>query len=96
MAFLPMRSHKKYGYQPRYYKGDSNPFKMEHRFDSFRNTAQPPRGIKSKLLWALDDFQSSSDSKKSNRLVLLIALILLVLFLFIIDFDLSIFFNSRA
>lgn len=49
MAFLKMKSHKKFGYQPRYYKGEGSPFKMEHRFDAFRSTAQPPRGLKNKF-----------------------------------------------
>jgi len=95
MAFLKMKSHKKFGYQPRYYKGEGSPFKMEHRFDAFRSTAQPPRGLKNKFFWAIDDLKSGEESKRSNRLILTIALILIFFFLVIIDFDLSIF-TSRA
>lgn len=93
MAFLKMKSNKKFGYQPRYYKREGSPYKMEHRFDAFRNTAQPPRGLKNKLFWAIEDLKSGEESKKSNRLVLAIALILFFFFLVIIDFDLSIFTN---
>lgn len=66
MAFLKMKSHKKFGYQPRYYKGEGSPFKMEHRFDAFRSTAQPPRGLKNKFFWAIDDLKSGEESKKKQ------------------------------
>jgi hypothetical protein len=63
-----MKSHKKFGYQPRYYKGEGSPFKMEHRFDVFCSTAQPLRGLKNKFFWAIDDFKSGEESKK-NQLI---------------------------
>ena len=33
MGFLK-RTHTKFDYQPRYYKGEGNPFKIEHKLDN--------------------------------------------------------------
>ena len=46
MGFLK-RTNKKFDYQPRYYKGEGNPFKIEHKLDKFRKTAGKNKGIKS-------------------------------------------------
>ena len=94
MGLIKPRKNKKYGYEPRYYndKGEGNPFQMEQKFDKFRTTIGSSGGLKSRFSAAWDDFKSSSD-KKSNKRVLLIISILILIFLFIIDFDLSIFFS---
>ena len=96
MAFLRMKSNKKFEYQPRYYKGKESPYKMTHRFDSFRSTAQQTRGLKNKLLWALEDLGDKKSSRESNRRVLLIAAILFFVFFWIMGFDFGIFFSSNG
>ncbi len=94
MGILKPRKNKKFGYEPRYYDndGEGSPFQMEHKFDKFRTTVGEGRNIKAKFKLALEEFKNSSD-KKSNRIVLFIISILILIFLFIIDFDLSIFFK---
>ncbi len=94
MGLLKPRKNKKFGYEPRYYddKGEGNPFQIEHKFDKFRSTVQTKNSLKAKFSSVLEELKSSSD-KKSNKIVLLIATIFILIFLFIIEFDLSIFFN---
>ena len=40
------RKIKKFDYQPRYYKGEGNPYEIKHKFDKFRSTIDPKKGIK--------------------------------------------------
>ncbi len=94
MGLLKPRKNKKFGYEPRYFddKGEGSPFQIEHKFDKYRTTVDSKNGLKAKFTAAWDDFKNSSD-KKSNRRVLLIIAVLILIFLFIIEFDLSIFFK---
>ncbi|MBE9489576.1 MAG: riboflavin synthase subunit beta [Bacteroidetes bacterium] len=94
MGLLKPRKNKKFGYEPRYFdnNGEGNPYQIEHKFDKFRTTVETKRGLKHKFIVAWEDFKASSD-KKSNKRVLFIIAILILMFLFIIEFDLSIFFN---
>ena len=39
MGFLK-RTNNKFDYQPRYYKGEGNPFKIEHKLDQFSKNAR--------------------------------------------------------
>ena len=95
MAILKPRKNKKFGYEPRYYKhdGEGTPFQIEHKFDKFRTTVGDNKGLKAKFASVLDEIKSASD-KKSNRIVLIIVAIFVLIFLFIIDFDLSIFLHN--
>ena len=88
MGFLK-RTHNKFDYQPRYYKGEGNPFKIEHKLDQFRKTAGKNKGIKANLNDAINDLKTSD--KSVNKTLLIIIAILVLIFLYIIDFDLSIF-----
>lgn len=94
MGLIKPRKNKKYGYEPRYFdnNGEGNPFQMEHKFDKFRTTVGSKNDLKHKFKAAWYDLKNTTD-KKSNRRVLLIITILVLIFLFIIDFDLSIFLN---
>ncbi|RMB63990.1 riboflavin synthase subunit beta [Dokdonia sinensis] len=91
MAFIK-RTNKKFDYQPRYYKSDKDgsPYKMEGRFDSYRSTLSSAGGLKKRFTTAWDELQ---ESKKGgyNKTIILISAILILLFLWLIDFDLSIF-----
>ena len=91
MGFLK-RTNNKFDYQPRYYKGEGNTFKIEHKLDQFRKTAGKNRGIKAKFNDAISDLKNSD--KKVNKTLLIIISILVFIFLYIIDFDVSIFKRS--
>ena len=91
MGFLK-RTNKKFDYQPRYYKGDGNPYKIEHKLDKYRKTTGKNKGIKTKFSEALDELKDPD--KQVNKTIIYIILILVFLFLYIIDFDLSIFFSK--
>lgn len=90
MGILKARKNKKFDYQPRFYKGEGSPFKLEHKFDSYRKTTLENKGLKSKFNNAWDDLKNNPD-RKANRIILYIVILLVFLFLYIIDFDLSIF-----
>lgn len=91
--FLKLRGNKSFNYNPRYYKGEGNPYKIEHKLDKFRSTANTTRGLKNKISSAVEDLKSEGDKNSKIRFLVTLGVLLLI-FLFIIDFDLSIFFNS--
>lgn len=88
MGFLK-RTHKQFDYKPRYYQGEGNPYKIEHKLDKFRKTVGKNRGLKGKFNDAIEDLKNSD--KSVNKTLLIIISILVLIFLYIIDFDLSIF-----
>ncbi|WP_055437471.1 hypothetical protein [Lacinutrix algicola] len=88
---LKLKQNKRYNYKPRFYKGDGSPFAMKGKFDSERSTLEASGGLKKRMLKAVDEYQNSPD-KAVNRRVLIIVSVLALIFLFIIDFDLTIFF----
>jgi len=92
MGLLKLRKNKKFNYKPRHYddKGDGSPYQIEHKFDKFRSTVGVNKGIKSKALAAWTEFRESPD-RKANKRILIIVAIFVIIFLFIIDFDLTIF-----
>ncbi|MEH6538068.1 MAG: riboflavin synthase subunit beta [Psychroserpens sp.] len=95
MGILSTRKNKKYNYQPRYYKGEGNPYELKHKFDDFRVTVGSNKGMKSKLNNAVDDYKYNADKTGANRRIMIIIAALILVFLFIIDFDLSIFSFQR-
>lgn len=92
MGILNTRKNKRYAYTPRYYKSDkeASPFQIESKFDKYRKTIGDNKSLKAKLIEAYEDLKDSSD-RKTNRTLLIIISILVLIFLYIIDFDLSIF-----
>ncbi|WP_306461430.1 riboflavin synthase subunit beta [Winogradskyella ouciana] len=90
---MKLKKNRKYNYKPRFYKGDGNPYELKHKFDDYRKTVNPPKGIKGKWNAALDEYQNDRDDNVNKR-VLIIAAVLILLFLIIIGFDLSIFFPN--
>jgi hypothetical protein len=91
MGLIGRRKNKKYDYEPRYYKSSngSKPFEIKHRFDDQRSTVQN-LGLKGKFGNAIQDLKQGADVVVKRRLLIIIT-ILVLLFLWIIDFDLSIF-----
>lgn len=99
------RKNKKFDYQPRYYKGEGNPYAIKHKFDEFRSSTGSNSSLKGKITDAIDDLRGNQNSvtiddenyqlddsySNSNKVVLYIIAVLVLIFLFIIDFDLSIF-----
>jgi hypothetical protein len=94
MGLIKLKKNKKFGYKPRYYKGDSNPYELKHKFDEHRTTVNPAKGIKGKLNAAIDDYQYNKDINVNRRVAIIIG-VLIFLFLLVIDFDLSIFFQDN-
>lgn len=92
MVFKKRRKNKKFAYQTRYYKSrrEQGPFKIEYKFDEFRTTVGSNKGLKNKFKSAFAELKENQDTT-SRRVILLIIIILLFIFLYIIDFDLSIF-----
>ena len=92
MGILKTRKNKKFNYSPRYYESDKegSPFEMEHKFDKFRSTVGSTGGWKTKFGNVLQDLRRGSD-RRAKITIFVIASILVLLFLYIIDFDLSIF-----
>ena len=98
------RKNKKFDYEPRYYKGESNPYAIKHKFDEFRSSTGSNTSLKGKINGAISELKGEKNVLKiddeiyelepktnSNKVVLYIIAILVLIFLFIIDFDLSIF-----
>jgi len=92
MGFLKTRKNKKFGYTPRYYESDrdGSPYQMEHKFDKFRSTVGDNKGVVGKFKSAFSEL-NVSPRVAANRRIIIIAAVLVLIFLFIIDFDLSIF-----
>ena len=88
-----LKKNRKYNYTPRFYKGSGSPFEIKPKFDDYRKTVGPTKGLKGKINEAVDDYKNNRDDSV-NRRVLIILGVLVLVFLFIIDFDLSIFFKS--
>lgn len=93
MGLISKRKNKKYSYKPRHYnyEGDGSPFSMGHKFDQFRTTVGDNKSLKGKFKTAWAELRNTSDKNANRRLMVIIA-ILVLLFLFIIEFDLSIFY----
>jgi len=90
-----LRKNKKFSYSPRYFddNGEGNPFKIEHKLDKYRTTVDSRGGLRSKFNNAMADIKKTGDRNLNLRLLIILAVLILVV-LYIIDFDLSIFFNS--
>ncbi|GAA4238934.1 hypothetical protein GCM10022291_31310 [Postechiella marina] len=94
MGRQKLPKNKKYSYTPRYYddKGQGSPYQIKHKFDEFRSTVGGSKDLKTKINNALDELKNNPD-REANRRTLIIVAVLVLVFLYIIDFDLSIFFS---
>ncbi|HLV14949.1 MAG TPA: hypothetical protein VKY41_07200 [Xanthomarina sp.] len=91
MGIFKTRKNKKYSYTPRHYKGEGSPFEIKHKFDDFRSTVGNNKGLKNKLVSALEDYKYNQNNTANKRVLIIIGILILI-FLLIIEFDLSIFF----
>jgi len=88
-----LRRNKKFEYAPRYFddKGKGSPFKIEPKLDKYRTTLNAPRGLKGKVGNALADARRKGDRNLKIRMGIILSILVLIV-LYILDFDLSIFF----
>lgn len=93
--FTKLRKNKKFSYSPRYYSGngEGSPFKIQHKFDRYRTTVDTQGGLKGRFKNAMADLRRAGDTHTKTRLLIILAVLILI-FLYIIDFDLSIFYQS--
>ena len=91
MGFIK-RTNKKFDYAPRHFESDKegSPFAMEHKFDKFRHTVGSNKGLKGNFSQAMSELKDSRFGNV-NRIILILITAFVLLFLWIIDFDLSIF-----
>ena len=88
-----LRKNSRYNYTPRYYKGkeEGNIYSFESKFNKYKNATN---SIDFGSQWA--DARASSrnrGNREINKRVIYIIILLILAFLWIIDFDLSIFSN---
>tara|TARA_R110002012_G_C11605802_1_gene607737 strand:- start:718 stop:999 length:282 start_codon:yes stop_codon:yes gene_type:complete len=93
MGLLKRRKNKKFSYEPRFYKGEGSPYEIKHKFDDYRTTVGDTPNFKQKLNRAINDYKSNSDSTSKKRFLIIVGILILIV-LFIIDFDLTIFFKN--
>lgn len=85
---------KRFDYKPRYYKGEGNPYEFKHKFDEFRTTIGKNKGLKGKFSDAINEFKSSENGGVNSTILIIIAILVLI-FLWLIEFDLSIFLPKK-
>lgn len=95
IGFNKIRKNTRYNYTPRYYKGKDtgNIYAFDSKFHKFKDATN---AIDFGSQWAEARKTSRNrGNRQINKRIMLIILILLFIFLWIIDFDLSIFRNPR-
>lgn len=92
MKLVKKKKNKKFNYKPRHYQydGEGSPFAIKHKFDHFRITVGDNKGLKNKFSTVKQDLKIKSDRNTKLRLWIIIVILTLI-FLYIIDFDISIF-----
>ena len=88
MGLFKLKKNKRFNYKPRFYKGVGNPFELKHKFEDQRTTVEK-NNLKKTFKIALNDLKSYDIT--SLRIIIIVSFLLSLLFLFIIEFDLTIF-----
>jgi hypothetical protein len=88
MGLFKLKKNKRFNYKPRFYKGVGNPFELKHKFEDQRTTVEK-NNLKKTFKIALNDLKLYDI--KSLRIIIIVSFLLSLLFLFIIEFDLTIF-----
>ena len=94
---LKLRKNTRYNYTPRYYKGkdegkdEGNIYAFDSKFNKYKNITNA-NDYGSQWAEARKSSRTRGNREISKRLIIII-IILVLLFLWIIDFDLSIFSN---
>lgn len=84
MGLFKLKKNKRFG-------EGSSAFEIKHKFDEHRKTVGRS-SLKQTFNNAMDDLNGPPDKEVNKRLIIIVG-ILILLFLFLIDFDLSIFFS---
>lgn len=90
-----IKKNTRYNYTPRYYKGKDtgNIYEFDSKFNKYKDATN---AIDFGSQWAnARKMSRSRGNREINKRVIFIILILVLIFLWIIDFDLSIFSTSR-
>ena len=74
MGIFKLKKNKKYNYTPRFYKGEGSPYEVKHKFDDYRKTVNPAKGIKGKFNDALDDYKYNKDEAVNKRVYIIIGI----------------------
>jgi len=93
--FYKVRKNARYNYTPRYYKGKDtgNLYAFDSKFNKYKEATN---AVDFGSKWAqARDSSRNRGNREINKRIIYIILILVFLFLWIIDFDLSIFSNPR-
>lgn len=88
---IKREENRRYNYTPRFYKGkeSENPLEISQRMNRYRDT---PNAIDFGAQWKVDrKMYRTRKNRGINKRFIIIFLILVFIFLWIIDFDLSIF-----
>lgn len=86
------RENRRYNYTPRYYKGKESQQSFDFDTSTFHRYRDMPNARDFGAHWKEDRINSRNRKNRDfNKRIVLIAVILIFIFLWIIDFDLSIF-----
>ena len=83
------KNNKVYNYSARFAK---TKLKIKPKFDEFRTTLGSSSGIKNKFTKAVNDYNNQTEKSVKIRLFVITSILILI-FLYLIDFDLKIFYN---
>lgn len=91
ISLLKLRKNRRYNYTPRYYNGKEagNPYDFDSKFSKYRDTYNQ-NDFGQQWQEARMKMRTASNRGVSSRLVIII-FVLILIFLYVIDFDLSIF-----
>jgi len=93
VSITKLRKNTRYNYTPRYYKGkdEGNIYEFDSKFNKYKNLTN---SIDFGSHWAEARTNSRTrGNREINKRVIYIIIVLILIFLWIIDFDLSIFRN---
>lgn len=86
------RENRRYNYTPRYYKGKESSATFDFDESTFHKYRDTPNAADFGAHWKVARTDSRNrKNREINRRIIFIALVLIFIFLWIIDFDLSIF-----
>lgn len=91
ISLFKLKKNRRYNYTPRYYSGKNagNPYDFDSKFSKYRDTYNQ-NDFGQQWQEARMRMRNRGNRSISSRLLMIIALLVLI-FLYVIDFDLSIF-----
>ncbi len=85
MAFISKRKNKTFNYEPRYYQNDKegSPYKINQKFDEYRNTINTPNSLKGKISSAWGDLRQNPKNSANRRTLYIFILLGIAVFLYL-------------